>query len=184
MGEPLAAPFARVGDGEWDTNLVNAELSSITNLSVQFSAYNGNHPLQQVDLFVDGTYYCTLTNPVPCPGNLLTVILNGYPITYTVPTNSTLSTITTGLAALINTDTNATQVKALSHGDRIELQSIAGYSTLAPFYVADNTPKIRRASPTASIICLIQPRRRCCPVVLAQAGPSRWRRGLPAHCLM
>ena len=141
VGEPLAAPFARVGDGEWDTNLVNAELSSITNLSVQFSAYNGNHPLQQVDLFVDGTYYCTLTNPVPCPGNLLTVILNGYPITYTVPTNSTLSTITTGLAALINTDTNATQVKALSHGDRIELQSIAGYSTLAPFYVADNTPQ-------------------------------------------
>jgi hypothetical protein len=72
----------------------------------------------------------------------LTVTLNGYPITYTVPTNSTLSTIAAGLSALINTATNATQVKALVHGDRIELQSIASYSTLnVPFYVVDNTPQ-------------------------------------------
>ena len=45
------------------------------------------------------------------------------------------------LATLINAVTNATQVKALIRGDRIELQSIAGYSTLAPFYVVDNTPQ-------------------------------------------
>jgi uncharacterized protein (TIGR03790 family) len=141
VGEPLATPFALVGNGEWDSNLVNAVLSGTTNLSVNFGARDGNHPLQQVDLFVDGTYYRTLTNVAPCPGNLLTVTLNGYPITYRVPTNSTLSTIAAGLAALINTATNATQVKALIHGDRIELQSIASYSTLAPFYVADNTPQ-------------------------------------------
>ena len=140
VAEPLAAPFARVGSGQWDTNLLNAVLSGTTNLSVQFSAYDGNHPLQQVDLFVDGNYFSTLTNIAPCPGNQLTVTLNGYPISYTVPTNSTLSMIATGLAASINTVTNATQVKAVAHGDRIELQSIATNLMTVPFYVADNTP--------------------------------------------
>jgi len=141
VAEPLAAPFARTGSGQWSANLTNSVLSGTTNLSVQFFAYAGNHPLQQVDLFVDGNYFSTLTNLAPCSGNLLTITLNGYPITHTVPTNSTLNTIAAGLGALINAATNATQVKALIYGDRIELQSIAVYSTLAPFYVADNTPQ-------------------------------------------
>jgi len=140
VAEPLAAPFARVGSGQWSTNLPNAILSGTTNLSVQFSARDGNHPLQQVDLFVDGMYYRTLTNVAPCPGNLLTVTLNGYPITYTVTNSSTLSTAAAGLAALINTATTATQVKALAHGDRIELQSVATNLMTVPFYVADDTP--------------------------------------------
>jgi len=140
VAEPLAAPFARVGYGQWSTNLSNSVLSGTTNLSVQFSAYDGNHPLQQVDLFVDGNYFSTLTNITPCPGNLLTVILNGYLINYTVPTNSTLSTAAAGLAAQINTVTNTTQVKATVYGDRVQLQSIATNFTDVPFYVADTTP--------------------------------------------
>jgi hypothetical protein len=91
-------------------------------------------------LFVDGVYFSTLTNLAPCPGNRLTVTLNGYPITYTVPTNSTLSTVAAGLASLINAATNATLVKALVHGDRIELHSIASNPLAVPFYVADSTP--------------------------------------------
>ncbi len=140
VAEPLAAPFARAGYGQWSTNLPNSVLSGTTNLSVKFSAYDGNHPLQQVDLFVDGNYFSTLTNLVPSPGNLLTVTLNGYPITYTVPTNSTLNTVAAALTALINAATNATQVKATAYGDRIELQSIATNLMAVPFYVADNTP--------------------------------------------
>jgi uncharacterized protein (TIGR03790 family) len=140
VAEPLAAPFAQPGYGQWGTNLPNAVLSGITNLSVNFSSRFGNHPLQQVDLFVDGVYFSTLTNLAPCPGNLLTVTLNGYPITYTVPTNSTLSTVAAGLASLINAATNATLVKALVHGDRIELQSIATNPMAVPFYVADSIP--------------------------------------------
>ena len=140
VAEPLAAPFARPGYGRWGTNLPNAMLSGTTNLSVNFSSRFGNHPLQQVDLFVDGVYFSTLTNLAPCPGNLLTVTLNGYPITYTVPTNSTLSTVAAGLASLINAATNATLVKALVHGDRIELHSIANNPMAVPFYVADSTP--------------------------------------------
>jgi len=140
VAEPLAAPFARTGVGIWNTNLPNSVLSGTSMLSVQFSAHDGNHPLQQVDLFVDGTYFSTLTNLPPGPGNLLTVTLNGYAITYTVTNNSTSSTVAAGLAALINTATNATQVKALVHGDRIELQSIATNLMTVPFYVADDTP--------------------------------------------
>ena len=143
VAEPLAAPFARTGYGEWDTNLVNAVLSNTPVLSVNFNAHDGNHPLQQVDLFVDGTYFNTLTNLAPSPGNLLTLTINGYPITYAVPTNSTLNTVAAGLAALINAPsaTNATQVKALVYGDRMELRSFATNLATLPFYVADNTPQ-------------------------------------------
>jgi uncharacterized protein (TIGR03790 family) len=140
VAEPLAAPFAQPGYGRWGTNLPNAVLSGTTNLSVNFRAQFGNHPLQQVDLFVDGVYFSTLTTQAPCPGNLLTVTLNGYPLTYTIPTNSTLSTVAAGLASLINAATNATLVKALVHGDRVELQSIATNPMAVPFFVADSTP--------------------------------------------
>ncbi|MGA2684477.1 MAG: TIGR03790 family protein [Verrucomicrobiota bacterium] len=141
VAEPLAAPFAAAGYGQWDTNLApNSVLSGTSTLSVEFTAHDGKHPLQQVDLFVDGQYFSTLTNLAPNPGNLLTVTLNGYPITYTVPTNSSLGTVASGLAGLINAATNATQVKALVHGDRIELQSIATNLMSVPFYVADGTP--------------------------------------------
>jgi uncharacterized protein (TIGR03790 family) len=137
VAEPLAAPFAWTGHGEWSTNLVNAVLSGTTNLCVSFTAA-GNHPLQQVDLFVDGVYYSTLTNLAPCPGNVLTATLNGYPISYTVPTNSTLSTVATGLGAQINTATNATRVQAVVYGDRIELECIATNPVATPYYVASS----------------------------------------------
>ena len=141
VAEPLAAPFAICGFGEWSTNLPpGTVLSGTSMLSVQFSANLGNHPLQQVDLFVDGQYYSTLTNLPPCPGNLLTVNLNGYPVTYTVPTNSNLGTVASGLATLINAATNATQVKALVHGDRIELQSVATNLMTVPFYAVSTAP--------------------------------------------
>jgi uncharacterized protein (TIGR03790 family) len=141
VGEPLAAPFARPGSGQWNTNVANAVLSGTTNLSVQFNAHDSSRPLQQIDLFVDGAYFSTLTNLAPCPGNQLTATLNGYPVTYTVPTNSNLSTIAAGLASQINAATNATLVKAIAYGDRIQLQSIATNPATAPFYVDDNTPQ-------------------------------------------
>ncbi|MGD0086075.1 MAG: TIGR03790 family protein [Verrucomicrobiota bacterium] len=141
VAEPLAAPFAGAGYAEWSTNLLpDSVLSGTSMLSAQFLARDGGRPLQQVDLFVDGKYFSTLTNLAPDPGNLLTITLNGYPISYTVPTNATLSSIASGLGALINTVTNATLVKALVHGDRIELQAIAGNLVNVPFYAADTTP--------------------------------------------
>ena len=142
VAEPLAAPFARAGTGAWSTNVPNSLLNGTSTLSVQFSARDAKHPLQQVDLFVDGMYYSTLTNLAPTAGNLLTVDLNGYPISYVVQSNATVSTVAAGLAAVINSsaNTNATQVMAFIHGDRIELQSVATNPMAIPFYVADDTP--------------------------------------------
>ena len=55
LGEPLAAPFAQPASGSWSNLPANALLSGTTNLSLQFNAADANHPVQQVDLFVDGT---------------------------------------------------------------------------------------------------------------------------------
>lgn len=140
VGEPLAAPFAQPGHGQWSTNLPNAVLSGTTNLAVTFASHDRNRPLQQVDLFVDGVYYTTLTNISPTAGNLLTASLNGYPITYTVPTNATLSTVAAGLAASINAATPATQVSAAAYGDRVQLECAVTNPAAAPFYVPVNTP--------------------------------------------
>ncbi|HTV43667.1 MAG TPA: TIGR03790 family protein [Candidatus Sulfotelmatobacter sp.] len=140
VGEPLAAPFAQPGNGQWGTNLISPVLTGTTNLTVNFNARARNHPLEQVDLFVDGVYYTTLTNDFPAAGNQLTASLNGYPVTYTVPTNATLSTIAAGLAAQINAVTTATGIAATSYGDRVQLEYTASNPATAPFYVADNLP--------------------------------------------
>ncbi|HEY1790500.1 MAG TPA: TIGR03790 family protein [Verrucomicrobiae bacterium] len=135
VGEPLAAPFAQPGYGQWGTNVANAALNGTTNLIVNFGAHDRNRPLQQVDLFVDGIYYTTLTNVSPGNGDLLSLNLNGYPITYTVPGNATLSSVATNLAASINAAAAATQISAAAYGDRIQLKSTATNPEAAPFYV-------------------------------------------------
>jgi uncharacterized protein (TIGR03790 family) len=138
VAEPLGAPFARVGSGKWNLVPPDSVLDGTVPLSVQFCAAGASEPLQQIDLFVDGKYFSTLTNLAPAPGNVLTVELNGYPVAYTVPANATLDVIAGELAALLNTPavTNATRVKARALGDRVELQSFAT-NGITPIYVAD-----------------------------------------------
>jgi uncharacterized protein (TIGR03790 family) len=123
LGEPLAAPFASTGSGQWLGVSSNAVLSSITSLSLHFTAANQEHPLRQVDLFVDGKFSQTLTNVPSLPGNVLGLKLLNSLVTCTVPTNATLASIASQLAAQINLpiNTNATGVSATAHGDRIEL---------------------------------------------------------------
>src|SRR6185369_8841612 len=96
-------PFAFKGSAQWATNVPNATLSGAPSLAASFSGFNSKRPLQQVDLFVDGKYFATLTNITPRAGNVLNLELNGYPLTYTVPTNATLGSVATDLATLINT---------------------------------------------------------------------------------
>jgi uncharacterized protein (TIGR03790 family) len=141
VAEPLAAPFALAASGSWIGVAPNATLSGTVQLGATFSAADANHPLQQIDLFLDGLYYQTLTNCAPSAGNVLSVSLNGYPFAYTVPANATLATVTSGLAALLNTaaNTNLTRVCAQAHGDRVELHLLASNSLAVPFYVTVNT---------------------------------------------
>jgi hypothetical protein len=140
VAEPLAAPLARVASGSWIGVASNATLSGTVQIGAAFSAADANHPLQQIDLFVDGLYYQTLTNCAPRAGNLLSVTLNGYPLAYTVPANATIATVASGLAALLNTaaTTNLTRICAQAHGDRVELHLMASNSLAIPFYVTVN----------------------------------------------
>jgi hypothetical protein len=124
VGEPLAAPFARPPTGAWVNLPANSVLSGITNLTLQFTASASNRPVQQVDLFLDGTWLQTLTNIPPAVGNQLFVTINGCVTNYTVPTNATIKSVAAGLAGLLNQPAYAGQSKevATAYGDRIELQ--------------------------------------------------------------
>lgn len=123
VAEPLAAPFAQPGLGAWVSPPPSAVLSGTANLSGTFDAASASRPLQQVDLFIDGTFASTGVNVPPAAGNVLTVTLDGHTVNYTVPPDASLASVTSGLTDQINLDSGLTQVQAVSHGDRIELQS-------------------------------------------------------------
>jgi uncharacterized protein (TIGR03790 family) len=127
VGEPLAAPYSRRGVGQWVGITSNSTLSGTTPLTLQFSAFDPKHPLQQVDLFVDGKYSRTLTNLPPQQGNVVSIRLKNLTLPYTIPANASIALVATQLVSLINlpANTNATGVAASLHGDRIELRVLA-----------------------------------------------------------
>ena len=139
VGEPLAAPFKQSGAGRW--RLTNTLFWATAQLPVDFHAHDASHPLNQLDLFLDGKYLSTPINLGPSPGNQLTLLLNGYPVTYTVPVGASPGSVAAGVAAALNAPavTNLTQVLAYAHGDRIELHSLASNFTACPFYFTDPT---------------------------------------------
>jgi uncharacterized protein (TIGR03790 family) len=125
VGEPLAAPFAAPASGAWTVPPASAILAGTTNLTVQFAAASPQRPLQQVDLFIDGTYAQTLTNIAPRQGNILYVTINGFRTNYTIPAGATLKSVTSNLVVCLSGTgyTNLTRVRAAAYGDRIGLQS-------------------------------------------------------------
>ncbi len=125
VGEPLAAPFARPGTANWSSLTNGTVLSGTAMLSLNFTAATTNLPLAQADLFVDGTFFQTMTNLTPAAGNVLSVILNDYTNKYTILTNDTLPSAAVGLASILNLHSSLTHVAAFPVGDRIELQSFA-----------------------------------------------------------
>ena len=145
VAEPLSAPFAKPGLGMW--LVTNTVLSGMAPLSLGFSAPE-SLTLQQIDLFVDGKYFQTLTNVTPRAGNVLNLTFNGYPVTYVVPTNASLGLVATGLAAVLNAPavTNATRIVAYPHGDRLELQLLSTNHFAGPFYFNDTSSNLSNAS--------------------------------------
>jgi uncharacterized protein (TIGR03790 family) len=124
VGEPLAAPFVRPPVGAWVNLPTNSVLSGTTNLTLQCIASTSNRPIQQVDLFLDGTWLQTLTNIPPAAGNLLYVTINGCTTNYLVPSNATIALVASGLADVLNQSAYVLQSKAqaVAYGDRIGLQ--------------------------------------------------------------
>ena len=125
VGEPLAAPFARAGGADWSSLTNGTTFHGQTTLNLTFTAATANLPLSRADLFVDGTFFQTMTDLPPAAGNVLTTTLNGHAIHYTVPTNASLGGVAAGLAECLNLESDVTQVLAIPFGDRIELQSLA-----------------------------------------------------------
>jgi len=123
VGEPLAAPFARPGTADWNTLTNDSVLSGQGNLNPTFTARSAKLPLNQVDLFVDGVFYRTMTNLPPLAGNEITAVLNGNSISYIITTNASLGSIASEFAATLNSQTSLTHIQASATGDRIELQS-------------------------------------------------------------
>jgi uncharacterized protein (TIGR03790 family) len=139
VAEPLAAPFQQPASGQWLETNAQPTLSGIAQLGLSFNTAAQAPPLAQVDLFIDGKYFQTLTNIPPTPGNVLTVTVNGFPVTYTVPTNASLSSVAAGLAAALNdpANTNLTHAAASVHGDRLELRLLSTNRMSDSFYFVD-----------------------------------------------
>lgn len=126
IGEPLAAPFAVPASGSWTAPPADPLLTGTTNLAVSFQSPDPSRPIQQVDLFVDGTLAQTVTNIAPRQGNIVYVTINGFQTNYTVPASATLKSVASNLTARLNATsyTNSTKVRAIARGDRIELRSL------------------------------------------------------------
>jgi len=139
LAEPLASPRRRLGSGKWPPLTTNSPLSGTTSLALHFSAADISQPLQQLDLFVDGKFLRTLTNLPASPANILTVSLNGYPVTCTNPPNSSLASVASNLVSALNAPaiTNITKVIAFPAGDRLELHSTSTNALLEPFFYTD-----------------------------------------------
>jgi hypothetical protein len=144
VAEPLAAPFAQTGSGRWTGVSHGSVLSGRTNLSLEFSAADPTRPIRQVDLFVDGVYFRTLTNLAPEAGNVLELTVNGTPMNYIVPEGSTLTSIAADLASDINSLANIGDLRAEAHGDRIEVRALSATTIERPV-----APRRLRLTPTS-----------------------------------
>jgi uncharacterized protein (TIGR03790 family) len=124
VGEPLSAPSARPGSGDWSSLANNSVLSGQATLSPVFLSAQTNLPLGQVDLFIDGNLVQTITNLPPSGGNTLSVTLRGFTVNHTVLTNASVASTVMSLAAALNAQSNSTRVVAYPVGDRLELQGL------------------------------------------------------------
>lgn len=127
VGEPLAAPFARQPNASWNNLPTNARLIGTTNLSLQAAGSDAQHPVQQVDVFLDGIYLQTVTNIGPGVNNngIIYMAVNGFTTNYhTLSAGATIKSVTSDLTAQLNQGTPISLVQAFAHGDRIELKSI------------------------------------------------------------
>jgi uncharacterized protein (TIGR03790 family) len=125
VGDPLSAPFAAHGEGDWNGLTNGAVLAGQTSLpAATFNAARSNAPIAQIDLFVDRVFARTITNLVPVSQQTVDLSLNGSNTQYTIPVGSTLYSVVTDLAAAVNAQSNTTRIEAIPFGDRLELQSL------------------------------------------------------------
>ncbi len=103
LGEPLAAPFQQSPSLTWSNLPSGSLLSGVTNLTLQAIASDASHPVQQLDLFVDGLWTQTLTNITPPVGNLLYVTLTGFRTNYDVASSDMTLTSVASISSFAST---------------------------------------------------------------------------------
>ncbi|HUC86079.1 MAG TPA: hypothetical protein VL970_12855, partial [Candidatus Acidoferrales bacterium] len=123
VGEPLSAPFARPGSAAWNSPAEGSVLSGLASFDLSFFASDTNHPLTQVDLFVDGGFMETITNVPPGAGNVLSVSVGTNTASYTIAPGDSLGSAAVGLASSLNSLENKSGAQATAVGDRLVLRS-------------------------------------------------------------
>ena len=124
VGEPLSAPFAVLGAGDWINPSEGAVLSGSVNLSLEFETAGTKHPAGRFDLYVDGKFHRMITNLPPANGNTLSLTVKNISIAYQVPPAATVSSVAIELAAALNQQQQGTGVEANSVGDRLILSGL------------------------------------------------------------
>ncbi|HSU52902.1 MAG TPA: hypothetical protein VLT36_02445 [Candidatus Dormibacteraeota bacterium] len=151
VGEPLSAPFATHAKGDWSTLSNGTVIAGQTSLPpATFNAARSNAPIAQVDLFIDGRFARTLTNVAPVAQQTIDLSLNGSNVQYTIPGGTSLYSLVTDLAGVVNARSNTTRVEAISFGDHLEFQSL----NLA---AAGSNVQIEATSPSESLVSLSSP---------------------------
>jgi uncharacterized protein (TIGR03790 family) len=146
VAEPLAAPFAMRGSGAWSGIVSNEIISGAKAFTVQFTAAEASRPLRQIDLFVDGKLFQTLTNVQPAAGNQFNLKLGNLTMQQTVPPNATLTSLAVSMVGLLNANSNTTRTVAEAFGDRVEIKFTYTNRPMSPtnlrvVFDADGSPQ-------------------------------------------
>ncbi len=129
VGDPLCAPYAMPASLSCGGIPPNAVLSGTVTATVQAVAHDARHPLDRIDVYLDGLLQQTLTNVVPATGNTIRVTISGANRSLTVSSGDTLYTLAGKVKNLIN-QAPPLGITATNTGDRISLlQNTPGIST-------------------------------------------------------
>ncbi len=112
----------------WNSPAEGSVLSGLAAFDLSFSASDTNHPLAQVDLFVDGCACRDHHELAAQPRQIsLSVNIDGVTANYTVTNSDTLASAALGLASSLTNLENVTGVEAFAVGDRLlfQLQIVA-----------------------------------------------------------
>lgn len=124
VGEPLSAPFAVTGAGDWAGLPDGAVLSGLTNLNLEWESSGAAQPAARFDLYVDGAFMRTITNLPPTSGNTIHVTVKSSSVVYQIPAGATVTSAAEGLAAALNQQQSLSGVQAKPIGDRLLLTGL------------------------------------------------------------
>lgn len=123
VGDALCSPYAVRPFVSVSGVQTNQVVTNHVRITVTGAAASVTRPVDQIDLFLDGTYLATITNVAPRASNVVVAAINSTNCTYVVLPGLSLYGVATGFAASINASNLG--VTATAYGDRIEIKQNA-----------------------------------------------------------